>query len=217
MDDFKPPVRNDTPNGDPVDAGPVSYEDSETYVTPEGKPTPVTPTAAPLEISKKKSGAKKWLLTGIVVLLLAGLGALAYWQYAEAENARKEAESLRATLTTVQDASKTDTDKEAVAEPASKTEDFAEFQRQYILIQEAAVSYSDTDKTAIEKGIKDYYKMTTMPSDWAILAVYKDAKADEATGKPLNALIYWPAGEKPAGFFEMNQAANGSWTYNELR
>ena len=65
---------------------------------------------------KKKSGAKKWLLWGMVVLLLAGLGAFAYWQWSEAQDSKNELSSVQQELATVKAAQK------QVDEDADKTD-----------------------------------------------------------------------------------------------
>ena len=75
-----------------------------------------------------------------------------------------------------------------------------------------------SDEKSIETAIKDYYKLTTLPEGWDIVVAYKDPDADATTGKPVNALVYWPAtAQKPASFFEVSQSADGKWAYNEQR
>lgn len=103
MDDFKPQQPNE-PTDKPDDFQATYENKPETYVTPAGEPTTLNTVPQPsLEIpKKKKSGAKKWLLGGLVVLLLAGLGAFAYWQWSEAESAKKELSSAQSQLETAQ-------------------------------------------------------------------------------------------------------------------
>ena len=75
---------------------------------------------------------------------------------------------------------------------------------------EAGVELSETDKKDIEEGVKKYYKVSELPEKWQIILGYKDAKVDEKTGKPVNALVYWPANEeKPAGEYEVDFDGNG--------
>ena len=117
MDDFKPqqPNEPEQANDKPDDFQAPFDDKPETYVTPTGEPTALeTPQpAAPLVMPKKKSGAGKWLLGGLVVLLLAGLGAAAYWQWAEAEAAKKELNSTQSQLEAAQtDLAKAETDKD---------------------------------------------------------------------------------------------------------
>lgn len=106
--DFKP---QQTPPRRPEDsfgAQPNPDNEPETYVTPEGRPTTlgdahVEPQVQPVAaVTPKKSGAKKWLVGGVFVLLLAGLGALVYWQWAEAQNAKQELTSVQTQLQTAQ-------------------------------------------------------------------------------------------------------------------
>lgn len=110
MDDFKPqqPQKQDDLSSEKPNDFQAAYDEKpETYVTPSGEPTTIEATQQPsLAMPKKKSGVGKWLLVGVVVLLLAGAGALAYWQWNEAENARTEVASLQTALKAAQDASK---------------------------------------------------------------------------------------------------------------
>jgi uncharacterized protein HemX len=223
VDDFRPQQSQEPgqPN-DKQDNFQAAYDDKpETFVTPTGEPTTLeTPQQmAPLTMPKKKGGAGKWLLGGLVVLLLAGLGAFAYWQWAEAENAKQELTSTKTALQAAQDAAKKqDAKTESDASIAAKGEDFKTFIAEYDKMAAASVSLTDADKKAIETAVKDHYKLATLPTGWQIVIAYKDAKADATTGKPVNALVYWPASsEKPAGFFEVTQAADGKWAYNEQR
>ncbi len=86
MDDFKRPL-GQQPSGPTSPLQPCESD-------------PMPPASEPMKV-KKKGGAKKWLLWGIVVLLLASLAAFGYWQWTEAENAKKEAESAKQELATV--------------------------------------------------------------------------------------------------------------------
>lgn len=223
MDDFKPqkPDQFDKPaNGS--DGAQQSYQSNpETYETTTQEPvrTDETVAAAPVVATKKKSGAKKWLLGGLTVLLLAGLGAFAYWQWSEAESAKKELSSIEAALQNAQDIAKSDSGTTEPDESISSTaEDFDAFMDEYGKMAAVSAVLTDADEKAIETAIKDYYKLTTLPEGWQIVIAYKDAKADRTTGKPVNALIFWPASEsKPAGFFEVSQTQDGSWKYNEQR
>lgn len=222
MDDFKPQQPNEpTGQDDPVTEAPqVNQDTSNAY---ESTPEPVQSdetVAAPAAVAPKKSGAKKWLLGGLVVLVLAGLGALAYWQWAEADNTKKELSRAQAQLTAAQEAAKKDAAKDeetADTPPASSGEDFTAFVAEYNKMAAASVTLAAADEAAIEAAIKSYYKLSSLPEGWQIVTAYKDAEAD-STGKPVNALIYWPAStEKPAGFFEITQAKDGKWAYNEHR
>lgn len=118
MDDFKPqqqtpPQKPDEPQGF---TGSNPDNVPETYVTPEGTPTTLGEAHAEPQaqtvVASKKSGAKKWLLGGVAVLLLAALSALAYWQWAEAQNARDEVASLRTTLEAAEKKAQEDTEKD---------------------------------------------------------------------------------------------------------
>lgn len=126
MDDFRPQrpgQPTDKPDG--FQPQPAYNEQPETYeALPDAQATP-EPTEPSPQTPKNKSGAKKWLLSGIVVLLLAGLGALAYWQWTEAQNASKEQASLQSELDAVKSANKTATEDEKDTDtpvPATKTD-----------------------------------------------------------------------------------------------
>lgn len=209
----------ETPKGD--FSFPAYTGAKEEFVSADGAPAsleePVEqPAVAP--VAKKKSGAGKWLLAGLGVLLVAGLGALAFWQWSEAQSANQELASVQSQLQASQKAAapvqeKTDTG----AEQPGK-EDFGAFAREYDKFVSNEAPLTDADKKAIETTIKDYYKLKELPAGWQILIAYKDAKADETTGKPVDALVYWPASEqKPSGVFEVSWVADGKWAYIERR
>lgn len=222
MDDFKPrqPDQPDRPDeGAELQQQTYQGEQSTYETTPESVRSDET-ALAPAVATKKKSSAKKWLLSGLVVLALAGLSALAYWQWTEADNAKKELGRTQAQLTAAQEAAMKDTandEETADTSPASSGEDFMAFVAEYNKMAAAGVTLTAADEAAIEAAIKSYYKLNSLPEGWQIVTAYKDAEAD-STGKPVNALIYWPAStEKPAGFFEVTQAKDGKWAYNEHR
>lgn len=114
MDDFKPQRPEGAAPTEP-ERDPMSrpYVSPVTTSTESSSPDPTEP--APV-VTKKKSGVKKWLLGGLVLVLLTGLGAFAYWQWSEAENARSEAATLRTSLEAAQKQNATDT--EAATVPA---------------------------------------------------------------------------------------------------
>lgn len=126
VDDFRPqqPDQTGEPTNKPDDFQ-ATYEDKpETYVTPTGEPTTLdsTPAETPLVITKKKSGAKKWLLWSVVVLLLAGLGAAAYWFWSEADSAKRELSSAQSQLTQAQaDLKKANAEADKADEPVAST------------------------------------------------------------------------------------------------
>lgn len=204
MDEFKTPVQGTTPAPTPVN----------TYEMPASQPVETAPVPAPEPVPEKKpSRVGKWLLWGLVVLLLAGLGAFAYWQYTDAQNAKNEVATLQTALKASQNANKTNetADESGLGDPLP---DFDKLVSAYGAYVTYGKSYTDAEKNAIEKGIMDYYKLSTLPEGWAILSVVSADNADKTTGKPRNALIYWPkSSEKPAGFFEMKELTNGTWEY----
>lgn len=124
MDDFKPqqPQKQDDLSSEKPNDFQAAYDEKpETYVTPSGEPTTIEATQQPsLAMLKKKGGAGKWLLVGVVVLLLAGAGALAYWQWNEAGNARSEVASLQTALKAAQDASKKEQADKTDEKPTAK-------------------------------------------------------------------------------------------------
>lgn len=111
MDDFRRPVQQTNNTYEPV----ASVEGTETYETPTGEPARLEPTPPPAP-EKKKSRVGKYLLWGLMALLLAGLGSLAYWQWAEAESAKKEVTSLQEQYTTLQTSQKKSTENSSSAE-----------------------------------------------------------------------------------------------------
>lgn len=136
MDDFKPqqPQKQDDLSSEKPNDFQAAYDEKpETYVTPSGEPTTIEATQQPsLTMPKKKGGAGKWVLGGLVVLLISGLGAVAYWQWAEAQNAKQELGNTQGQLQSAQAdlakasekkndettlvAEKTKTDKELITE-----------------------------------------------------------------------------------------------------
>ena len=77
-----------------TDTSAAFVENKETFVKPDGETT-ATPAR---NVIKEESGAKKWVLGGLVVLLLAGLGAFGAWAYMDAQNARNELSSVKTGL-----------------------------------------------------------------------------------------------------------------------
>lgn len=125
VDDFRPqqPKEQGQPDSKPDDFQ-AAYDDKpETYVTPTGEPTTLETAQqeTPLAMPKKKRGAGKWLLGGLVVLLLAGLGAFSYWQWTEADSAKKEAASVKQELDTVKTAQKDAANDKPATAPAAPT------------------------------------------------------------------------------------------------
>lgn len=125
VDDFRPqqPKEQGQPDNKPDDFQ-AAYDDKpETYVTPTGEPTTLETAQqeTPLAMPKKKRGAGKWLLGGLVVLLLAGLGAFSYWQWTEADSAKKEAASVKQELDTVKTAQKDAANDKPATAPVAPT------------------------------------------------------------------------------------------------
>ena len=106
---------------------PPYVEEKEAFVTAEGEPTrlesPSAERPASMVMTKNKPGTGKWLLWGLVVLLLAGLGAFAYWQWGEAETAKQELSSVQSELQTVKASEDKTTDAEESEEPVANTPD----------------------------------------------------------------------------------------------
>ncbi len=131
MDDFKPqqPQKQDDLSSEKPNDFQAAYEEKpETYVTPSGEPTTLeTVQQQPSPLTpKKKGGAGKWLLGGLVILLLTGLGALAYWQWSEADAARKQLTSTQSQLQAAQanlaKASEKKNDDSTIVEGKTKTD-----------------------------------------------------------------------------------------------
>lgn len=193
-------------------------EDKETYVKPDGETTS-TPVRTPTVI-KDESSKGKWVFGGLATILILGLGAASAWLYTDAQSIRNELQNTKTGLTAARDdAAKLRGQVTQNSSPVPvKSEDFATFIAEYDKMLEAGVELSETDKKDIEEGVKKYYKLSELPEKWQIVLGYKDAKVDKETGKPVNALVFWPASEeKPAGFFEMTQDKEGKWQYNEQR
>lgn len=117
MDDFKPAGQNGQPYR-PDNTEPAN----DPVPRPEERPQEtMQPTSNP-----KKSNAGRWLLGGLVILLLAGAGAFSYWQWQEAENARREVSALRSDLSAAQAQNKKETTTAAPTERLITTMELAE-------------------------------------------------------------------------------------------
>ena len=197
MDDFSP-KQPDQPNQiDGTDETQQPYQDNlETTETTVGE-TPVqsdeTNPTAPVVMTQKKSGVKTWLLGGLVVLLLAAVGALAYWQWSEAELAKKSLRSAERQLAAAQaDLANAKPDKDAQpskATPLTEDEKIKLAASNYVCIQANAgcdkVTETVTKKQSptIDKpgfaivsagdaatgaGMAIYLKSTSM-GDWIVI------------------------------------------------
>lgn len=80
-------------------------EPEETFTRPADTAMSSPPTQEPMQV-KKKSGAKKWLLWGLVLVLLAAAGAFSYLQWSDAHNLNQELEATKQQLKVAQDANK---------------------------------------------------------------------------------------------------------------
>lgn len=155
MDDFKPAGQNGQPDrpdhaepaNDPV---PRPEERSQETMQSTAKP--------------KKSNASRWLLGGLAVLLLAGAGAFSYWQWQEAENARREVSALRSDLSAVQAQNKKET---ATAAPTERL----------ITTMELAERYAESYKGAGE-SIKFFTRVEKTDGDAAL--IYTKAEVPNA-------------------------------------
>jgi hypothetical protein len=126
VDDFKPqqtpPQKPDEPVGF---TQPNPDNEPETYVTPEGRPTTLgeahAEPQAQAPVTPKKSGVTKWVLGGMAVLLITAAGALAFWQGAEAQNAKQELSAAQDQLKTAQAslADLKETEEKSADEPAA--------------------------------------------------------------------------------------------------
>ena len=112
-----------------------SPEGQEVYGAPNGQATQpeLTPSPAP---EKKSSRAGVYLLWVLVVLLFAGLGTVAYWQWTEAQSAKKELSSAQeqAKLATDQlkESSENGRNQDTATSPQPKSDD--------ILVKEAVTA-----------------------------------------------------------------------------
>lgn len=168
-------------------------------------------------VPKKSSGAKKWLLGGLVIVLLAGLGALTYYFYSVEQTDKQQTDQATNQLTTANATvanlrSQLSTNLAKDDQPVTS----ADIQTAYNKIEANSVVVSATDKTAIFDAVKAYYKLSSLPDGTAVLAMYQLAKPFDATNNDSYALIYYPAGDtKPAIFFDMIKAKGTStWKYN---
>lgn len=85
--------------------------DEETFSRPNDQATSASSVQEPMKI-KKESSAKKWLLSGLVLVLLSGAGAFGYWQWTESENLRSELSSVQSERDTLKKAAQVGQDDE---------------------------------------------------------------------------------------------------------
>lgn len=174
MDDFKPqqPKDLDQPTQEPVGAATPSEEKPEVYQPPVIDPAPIeaTPQPVPLAIPKKKSSAQKWLLGGLVVLLLAGLGSFAYWQWAEAESAKQELTSTKAALQAAQEAAKKDETKTEPDTPTTKIKTIEQ------LVTDSVAGY-----TAAASGVSFFVRQEKVSGDFASIYMKPEAPNAESS------------------------------------
>jgi len=101
MDDDKNPDQPSIAKDEPLQRMPA--DPPETYVTPEGAPTtlqsaPLSSAPTPAPKPKSKS-TPKWVVYGVTVLLILGLGAAVALFYAEAQKARNDLKASEQTVT----------------------------------------------------------------------------------------------------------------------
>lgn len=184
VDDFRPgqpqqPNESTEPTDKPDDFQATYENKPETYVTPTGEPTTLeeTPRDASTVAAKKKPGVAKWLLVAIVVLLLAGLGALAYWQWTEADNAKKELSSVQSQLTSANakitslSKEKADTSKDKTTTVTQTTAEKAKAMA--TAITTATVATNDT--ATVDKVSGSFVSISVaVPNSEPILWIFKD-------------------------------------------
>jgi type II secretory pathway pseudopilin PulG len=182
MDDFKPNQQEPAKTAEP----PVSYREETTS-------DETTPTQAVVTAPKKPSRVKGWLLGGFVVVIIAALAALTYWQWQEAESAKQSLTAAENQLKSAQNelsnAKPTKEDAPSNAAPLTEDEKITLAASNYICIQANAgcdkVTETVTKKQsptvdkagfAIVKagdaasgaGMKIYLKSTSM-GDWIVI------------------------------------------------
>ena len=161
MDDNKNP--SEPQNEFDQNADRPYIEEKEEFVTSRGEPTTLeSPSAerpASMVMSKKQSGARKWLLWGFVALLLAGLGAFAYWQWAEAETAKQELSSAQSELQTVKASAHKTTDAEMDDEPVTNTPDDKELAT--LEAEAYLAALQDNKLEVLETEVEDTFAVVT--------------------------------------------------------
>lgn len=175
MDDFKP-QKPDQP-GRPDEGAELQQQtyqgEQSTYdATPEPVRSDET-VAAPVASTKKKSSAKKWLFGGLAALLLAAASALAYWQWADAQNARSEVASLRASLEAAQKQNQEDGAETPAAQP-----------ERVITTMELAETYADAYKGS-GSSLKFFTRVEKTDGDAALLYT----KAETPNAEPVNFVL----------------------------
>lgn len=203
MDDPKPASSDkneqDVPN-DPLNQ-PYDDKQPETYVTPTGEPTTIAPMATPLSLQKPKSHSGRWIFRGVVVLLIAVLGAFGYWQWTEAQSAQTERESLQTELNTVKMAYEEVAKKDEVEEPAvTPQEELKITERADNMVKAIEAAHLDTDYVVkLDKVKGEYVSITTgMPNKDGIEVIFKNTA---------NGLVQIAVYESMSGMTK-NEAAN---------
>lgn len=128
----------------------------ETYENADGTPTTLSEahaeTAAPVVVTGSKKNTNKWLLWGAVVLLLAGMGALAFWFWNDAEARKAENLELKKQLSSLQALSKQAATDQATGSDATVPDGYKLYEEKNI-------------------GLSFVY-----PEDWTMATVSQDSK-----------------------------------------
>lgn len=170
--------------------------------------------ATPVEKPKKQRSKAKVILTALLVLALAGAGALGYMWYTAAQSVdslNKDKELLSKENTTLKEqmameASQRETEAAAPETTADLQEVYSE------LMKKDGRQATEDEVTKITTTLADELEYPAVPEGAFVVGIYRDGKENQIADK---AIVFWPASENvDAKFLEVvKESGFDEWKY----